>query len=158
MEGMDFFRGLALAFAVSAILAPVAHVLEMPNKLQLDGPLWLAVQQNLYRGWGPFIGAPTELGALALSVIACWRYGKDRGARRLWLSAAGAYAGMLILFFVFNAPVNAAVTGWRSDTLPADWRWFRAKWEIGHCLAAILSCGGLFATLKASGYDLPDPL
>src|SRR5262249_11261031 len=145
----DLFRGLALAFAVSAVLAPVAHVLEMPNKLQLDGPLWLAIQQNLYRGWGPFIGAPTELGALALSVIGCWRYGKDRSARRLWLSAACAYAGMLILFLVFNAPVNAAVAGWRPDTLPADWTWFRARWEIGHCLAAVLSCWGLFATLKA---------
>jgi hypothetical protein len=74
----------------------------------------------------------------------------------LW--AAAAYGGMLILFFVFNAPVNAAVTGWRSDTLPADWTWFRARWEIGHCLAAILSCGGLFAILKASRHDVADTL
>jgi hypothetical protein len=152
---MDFFRGLALAFAVSAVVAPVAHVLEMPNKLRLDGPLWLAVQQNLYRGWGPFIGAPTELGALALSAIACWRYRRHRGAQRFWLSAACAYAGMLIVFFVFNAPVNAAVAGWRADTLPADWTWFRAKWEIGHCLAAILACGGLFAVLRASRLQPP---
>jgi hypothetical protein len=27
-----------------------AHVLELPNKLALSGPLWLEVQQNLYRG------------------------------------------------------------------------------------------------------------
>jgi hypothetical protein len=147
---MDFFRGTAVAFAVSTVLAPVAHLLEMPNKLQLDGPLWLAVQQNLYRGWGPFIGAPTEIGSLALSVIACWRYNKDRRARRLWSFAACAYAGMLIVFLVFNAPVNAAVAGWRSATLPADWTWFRARWEIGHCVAAILSCGGLLATVQAS--------
>lgn len=42
-----------LAVTLSAL---TAHVLELPNKLSLDGPLWLAVQQHLYRGWGPYIG------------------------------------------------------------------------------------------------------
>jgi hypothetical protein len=58
----------ALVAAVLATLAPVAHVLELPNKLRLDGPLWLGVQQQLYRGWGPFIGAPTELAALTATL------------------------------------------------------------------------------------------
>jgi len=88
---MDFFRGLALTFAVSAMHAPVAHLFEMPNKLRLDGPLWLAVQQNLYCGWGPFIGA-TELGALVLSVIACWRYRRHRGARTLFRRTGRGFA------------------------------------------------------------------
>jgi hypothetical protein len=42
--------------AILAALPPLAHVLELPNKLALDGELWLAVQQHLYRGWGPFLG------------------------------------------------------------------------------------------------------
>ena len=58
---MHRLRLLALVVAVIALLAPAAHVLEMPNKLRIDGPLWLAVQQSLYRGWGPFVGGPAEI-------------------------------------------------------------------------------------------------
>ena len=51
-----------------AVVAPLAHVLELPNKLALDAPLWLAVQQHLYRGWGLFLGGPAEIGALATAL------------------------------------------------------------------------------------------
>jgi hypothetical protein len=50
-------------------LVKASRVANCNHKLQFDGPLWLAVQQNPYRGWGPFVGAPTELGALALSFL-----------------------------------------------------------------------------------------
>jgi len=53
---MQLLHQLNLLLAALATLAPLAHVLELPNKLRLDGPLWLAVQQQLYRGWGPFLG------------------------------------------------------------------------------------------------------
>jgi hypothetical protein len=45
------------------LAATIAHILELPNKFMLDGPLSLAVQQSLYRGWGPFIG-PFEIVAV----------------------------------------------------------------------------------------------
>ena len=35
----------------------MAHLLEQPDKLHLDGSLWLAVQQYLYDGWCPLIGS-----------------------------------------------------------------------------------------------------
>jgi len=41
---------LIIAFIVTT--GPIAHVLEMISKLTLDGPLWLEIQQHLYRGWG----------------------------------------------------------------------------------------------------------
>jgi hypothetical protein len=41
-----FLHRLALAFAVAALLAPVAHLLELSNKLRLDGALWVAVVFN----------------------------------------------------------------------------------------------------------------
>jgi len=58
-----------IAFGCLAVDASAlaAHALELPNKLALDGPLWLAVQQRLYRGWGPTLG-PFEVGA----VVAAW--------------------------------------------------------------------------------------
>jgi hypothetical protein len=139
---------LALAFAVAALLTPLAHLLELPNKLRLDGALWLAVQQHLYRGWGPLLGAPTELGALALSLILCAR----RGAR--WrLVGVGAYATMIVVFFIFNAPVNAMTAGWTAETLPPDWQVFRLQWEAGHALSAVLAGIGLAATIRAGRGD-----
>ena len=66
---MRLVRLLAFIVAILALLAPAAHVLELPNKLRLDGPLWLAVQQSLYAGWGPFICAPTEIGGSGLAVF-----------------------------------------------------------------------------------------
>lgn len=143
---MRWLRRANLAFAVFALAAPMAHVLELPNKLALDGPLWLAVQQHLYRGWGPFIGAPAEIGALAtsLSCLALTR----KGARARAMLACLCYAGMLIAFFALNAPVNAAVAGWTQATLPPNWPEYRLTWEAGHALAAALAAVALVCLLR----------
>ncbi len=141
---MISLRRANLILAVLAVFAPVAHVLELPNKMALDGPLWLAVQQHLYRGWGPFIGAPTELGALATSLALLIL---DRRSARLMLLASAAYCGMLAAFFVLNAPVNVAVSVWTPATLPVDWPAYRLRWEAGHAIAAALSLLGLAAAL-----------
>ena len=61
---MAALRTINLILAFIATTAPLAHVLELPSKLTLDGPLWLAVQQHLYRGWGAVFGS-VEIAALA---------------------------------------------------------------------------------------------
>jgi|SRR6185312_11876675 len=146
---MGILRWVNLILGIFAALAPLAHVLELPNKLALDGGLWLDVQQHLYRGWGPFLGAPAEIGALLTSLAllvarrACGR------TLRLTLVATLAYTGMLIVFFIFNAPVNAALNGWTATTLPTDWASYRLRWETGHALAAALAVVGLVALVRA---------
>ena len=42
-------RRLTLLVALAAASAPVAHLLEMPNKLGLDGGLWLVTQLFAWR-------------------------------------------------------------------------------------------------------------
>jgi hypothetical protein len=49
---MFALRTANLIIAFIATTAPIAHTLEMISKLTLDGPLWLGIQQHLYRGWG----------------------------------------------------------------------------------------------------------
>ncbi len=146
---MTFLRLPNLVFAVWATLTPLAHVLELPNKLALDGSLWLAVQQHLYRGWGPLLGAPAEIGALITSLGLL--FARRARARERWLTtvAVAAYAAMLATFFVLNAPVNDAVNGWTSASLPNDWPAYRMRWEIGHALAALMAVIGLAAVLRA---------
>ncbi|HEY1707652.1 MAG TPA: hypothetical protein VGG10_05265 [Rhizomicrobium sp.] len=143
---MRFLAWLTAAVAVMATWAPVAHVLELPNKVRLDGASWLMVQQHLYNGWGLFVGAPTELGGLLLSgflAIRTWKSGTAAG--RYSAIAAAMYAAMLACFFLFNDPVNRALNGWTTDSLPADWTGYRFRWELGHALAALFAICALVA-------------
>lgn len=78
-------RWVSVALAILVLLPPVAHVLELPNKLSLGGPLWLSIQQHLYRGWGPYLGAPSEIGALGLALVRL--FSKRRNPERRWTSS-----------------------------------------------------------------------
>ena len=147
-------RGVNLLLAAVAVTAPAAHVLELPNKLALDGPLWLAVQQQLYQGWGAVFG-PVEIAALATSLaLLALRRGHGAAARFTWV-AVTAQALMLVVFFVFNNPVNIAFSSWTVATLPADWPDYRLRWEIGHALAAVLAVTALLALIAAWRRDTP---
>jgi hypothetical protein len=129
-----------------------AHVLELPNKLALKGPLWLAVQQNLYRGWGPFIG-PFEVTAIILAWILFYLARKRRLIFGLILLASCVLTGALAVFFVLNAPVNAAFAAWTPATLPADWANYRLRWELGHALSYVLVLVAFVALLRALFLD-----
>ncbi len=146
---MRWLRWFALLTAFLACLAPMAHLLELPNKFHLDGPIWLAVQQHLYSGWGPFIGAPTEIGGLTLSLVLLVASRRSARPALFFGLAVVAYCGMLLCFFLLNAPVNEAVNRWTSETLPADWPGYRLRWEIGHALSALFALSG-FAAMGAA--------
>ncbi|MGI8841070.1 MAG: anthrone oxygenase family protein [Caulobacteraceae bacterium] len=131
-----------------ATTAPIAHVLELPNKLAFDGPLWLTTQKRLYQGWGVIFG-PVEIAALLSSVLITFLV---RAERRRFIAmgiAALAYFGMLVAFFLMNAPVNDAVNRWIPADLPADWPRYRLQWESGHAVAAALSLIALVAIIGA---------
>jgi len=145
---MTGLRWANLILAIMAALAPLAHVQEMPNKLALSGPLWLAVQQHLYRGWGPFWGGPAEIGALVTTLLLLMNRRRDRRTSRFTLIAAAAYAAMIVAFFAFNNPVNIALNRWTTATLPANWPDYRLRWETGHALAAVLSVIGLIFLVR----------
>ena len=137
-----------LILAAAAVLAPMAHVLELPSTLTLDGPLWVAIQQHLYRGWGPVIGGPIEVAALATTLALLFIRRGRRETGLLTLAAALAYCGMIVTFFVFNNPVNSAVNTWTPASYPSDWQSYRARWETGHALAALLSLFALGVLLR----------
>jgi hypothetical protein len=74
---------------------------------------------------------------------------RDPAPMRLTLVAALAYAGMIVAFFLFNDPVNAALNGWTPSSVPPDWKNYRLRWEIGHALAAILSIAAIVSLIRA---------
>jgi hypothetical protein len=145
---LRLLRSVNLVIAAIATTAPIAHVLELPNKLKLDGPLWLAVQQQIYRGWGAVFG-PVEILALLTTFALVFLRKGNRPAQRATVVAVSAYAAMLAVFFIFNAPVNAAFNSWTAATMPADWPDYRWRWELGHAWAAALSVLALLALIRA---------
>lgn len=144
---MKAFRRINLVIAFIATTAPLAHVLESISKLTLDGPLWLAIQQHLYRGWGPVFG-PVEIAALLSSAWLLFSFRNDAPLKRAYLIATICYVAMLACFFIFNDPVNAALNTWTAMTLPADWPQYRLKWELGHALAALFSVIAFVALVR----------
>jgi anthrone oxygenase-like protein len=142
-------RWISLLATAAPLGAAVAHILELPNKFALDGPLWLAVQQSLYRRWGPFI-APFEISAIAATWALAYMVRARRPAFRLTLTAALCLSAMLAVFFLFNAPVNAAFAGWTAETLPADWPEYRRQWELGHAIACVLALTAFCTLLRAA--------
>jgi len=146
---MTCLRWINLVLAIVATLPPLAHLLELPNKVALDGPMWLAVQQHLYRGWGPLLSAPAEIGALATSLVLLVVRRASDETRRLTLLAVLSYAAMIGTFFVLNAPVNEALSRWTPASLPNDWESYRLRWETGHAIAALLSGVGLVSLIRA---------
>jgi len=147
-------RWVAVACTGVVLGAASAHVLELPNKLAIDGPLWLAVQQNLYRGWGPFL-APFELVAIASAWLLAWM---SRGSRRLFVPSAFAAACIsvaLLVFFAVIAPVNDSFAGWTAATLPSDWTAYRLRWELGHALHFALVLCAFVALLRTALLSQP---
>lgn len=147
---MQTLRRINLVIAFIATTAPLAHVLEAISKLTLDGPLWLAIQQHLYRGWGPVFG-PVEISALATSAWLLFALREDVPLRRTYLIATLCYAAMLACFFIFNGPVNAALNTWTATTLPPDWSQYRLKWEAGHALAALFAVIAFVTLIRVPG-------
>ena len=121
---------VSLGCTTVALAALLAHVLELPNKLALPGPLWLAVQQNLYRGWGAILG-PFEVGA----VVSTWALVPTVNYRHPAVSPSLA---------------QRAVAVWTPQTLPADWPAYRLQWELGHALRALLCAIALGALVRAA--------
>lgn len=45
---------------------------------------------------------------------------------------------MILVLFLFNAPLNDAVIQWTPQTLSVDWSRYWLQWETGHTIATLL--------------------
>lgn len=140
------FAGLLLVTLVFGL--SFAHVMELPGKLRLDGPAWLAVQQNLYVAFGPFASVAEPL-AILLTWVSAFILRGRRPAFVLTLLAALCSTAGLVVWFLVVAPMNTLLNGWTPGTLPPDWTACRDQWERGHATHAVLF-GIAFCTLLAA--------
>jgi hypothetical protein len=140
-----FFSLLLVALTLGMTFC---HVMEIPGKLRLDGAAWLTVQHNLYVAFGT-VGAVIELLAILLTWVVVFLVRRRRPAFFWTLGAAICVTAGLVDWFLLVAPMNAALSGWTPETLPANWTSYRNQWEAGHAIHAAFFGLGFSALVAA---------
>lgn len=128
------FRFLSLVFVALALGPSLAHLLELPNKIDIGRDAYLTVQQN-YRGWALLgvIVAGALISTLVLAIL-------ERVGRRAFVLSLIAFlciVGAQVVFWTYTFPANQATANW--TMLPEGWESLRAQWEYSHAAGAVLN-------------------
>ena len=141
-------RFLSLLLTALAAGVVVRHVMSRAGKITLPGPLFIAVQNTLYRSWGKKVGA-VEIGAF-LSTLTVTVLARGKGPIfALSLASLLCLVGMMLLWAVFINPINVRVRASTSECLPADWALLRDRWHRLHAIRAIFAIIGLSSLISA---------
>jgi hypothetical protein len=127
-------RFLAVIITGLSLIAPAAHLFELPNKIGLPKAEYFVVQQ-IYSGWW-MVGLLLPLAFLANVGNAISLRG-DRTAMMLSIAAAALIVLNLIIFMLFTQPANAATQNWTVQ--PDNWETLRTQWEYSHAVNAAVN-------------------
>lgn len=133
MAILNTIRFLSVLCVALVMAAGLAHVLELPHKMELSADDYLVVQQ-IYRGWS-LLGIPAILGAVLTGILALL-VREQRAPFRYTLGAEICVVLGLAVFFVFTFPVNKETLDW--TRLPEHWDALRRIWEYSHATGAAL--------------------
>lgn len=140
-EAAFFFALLSTAVALGGALA---HLFELPNKIDLDRDAYFTVQQ-IYRGWNQlaYVLVAQLVSMLALTALS-W------SSPRLFWPALIALAGLVgaqAVFWVYTYPANVATDQWTS--IPQNWETLRDQWEYSHAAGALFQLLAMCALIVA---------
>ena len=119
---------LSLLFVALALGPAMAHLLELPNKINLSRGDYLTAQQ-IYRGWallGIIIACElVSVGTLTIKVR------HQPKAFRFALASLLCIIGTQIVFWTYTYPANQATKNW--TFLPEDWQTLLSPgtWSLG---------------------------
>jgi hypothetical protein len=158
-EGMaaQIVRFFSLLFVGLALAPGLAHVLQLPHKMNLSGDDYLRVQQ-LYAGWS-WLGL-VVLGAM-ISTFLLMVLVRDRLRQFAFACIAlGSVLVTQVIFWMFTFPVNQQTQNW--TTLPVNWMTLRDRWEYSHATAAVFDLIAfiaiVLAVLAAVGHPQDTPM
>ena len=140
--GLNTMRFMSLLFTALALAPALAHVLELPNKINLSGEDYLTVQQ-IYRGWA-LLGI-VVVGALLSTLVLTIMVRKEPEIFTLTLISFLCIVGTQVVFWVFTYPVNQKANNW--TLLPENWLELRNQWEYSHATGAGLDLIALLALI-----------
>jgi hypothetical protein len=125
---------LSLFFVALALAPAMAHLLALPNKINMPREQYLIVQQ-IYRGWA-LLGI-VVIGALLSTLTLTVVVRKPPKRFVLVLVAFLCMAGTQVLFWTFTFPANQQTHNW--TVLPGNWLALRDQWEYSHAASAGLN-------------------
>lgn len=133
---------IALFFVAVALGPALAHLLELPNKINLTREQYLTVQQ-IYRGWA-LLGI-VVFGALLSTLALTITLRHQRNAFIFALIAFLCIVGTQIVFWTYTFPANQLTNNW--TMLPENWTDLRRQWEYSHATSAGLNLLALVAMI-----------
>ena len=144
---MTIVRFLAVIVTGLAVIAPAAHLFELPGKIQMSAQDYFVVQR-IYLGWwmvGLFLPA-----ALILNLALAFVVRTDRTALVLACVAAALIVLNLAIFVVWTQPVNSVTNNWSAQL--ENWQALRTQWEYSHAVNAgvtlLAFCAATLAALR----------
>jgi hypothetical protein len=150
-------RFFSLLFVGLALAPGLAHVLQMPHKMDLSGEDYLRVQQ-LYAGWA-WLGL-VAMGALVSTFLLTVLVRERLRQFALACIALGSVFVTQVIFWAFTFPANQQTHNW--TTLPVNWMTLRERWEYSHATAAVFEViafvAVVLAVLAAIGHPEDEPM
>ncbi|HKY28389.1 MAG TPA: hypothetical protein VJM12_10670 [Pyrinomonadaceae bacterium] len=133
---------IALFFVAVALGPALAHLLELPNKINLARDEYLTVQQ-IYRGWA-LLGIVVA-GALISTLVLAVEVRRERKPFVFAIIAFLCIVGTQVVFWTYTYPANQATNNW--TMLPENWSELRQQWEYSHATSAGLNLLALIALI-----------
>lgn len=145
---------VALLSTALALGGAVAHVLELPNKIDLSRDQYFIVQ-TIYAGWNRLAYLLAIQFVSIISVIILSRH-----APRVYWPALLALLGLIaaqVVFWTTTFPANTATNNWTAA--PQNWEVLRQQWEYSHATGAafqvLAMCALIIAALARSRQQSP---
>jgi hypothetical protein len=142
-------RFFAIVLTGLALIAPAAHLFELPGKIHMAENDYFVVQR-IYLGWwmvGLLLPA-AFIADLALAIAAR----NDGSAFGLAIAAMALIAVNLVIFVIWTQPANAATQNWA--VRPDNWEALRQQWEYSHAVNAgvtfLAFCAATLAALRSA--------
>lgn len=131
---LNTVRFCSILFTALAMGAALAHLYELPNKINLSEKEYHTVQQ-IYRGWS-LLGI-VVIAALIFTLVLVIMVRNRQKLFALTLAAFLGLAGTQAIFWTLTFPVNRQTRNWTQ--LPDDWMKLRKQWEFSHAAGACLN-------------------
>jgi hypothetical protein len=152
---VQIWRLVVIMLIALSMGTALCHLLEMPAKITYDGALWLTLLQTLYPPAFGTIGAFFEVAAVITAVVLAFLVRQRRPAFAWTLLGTLCVVAAHAAFWVWVAPVNAAMAPLTPETLPADWMRLREQWEYTHAARAVLQIIALGALVFSILVEIP---
>jgi hypothetical protein len=144
MNRVNVASFVSLTLTAVVMAGAVAHLLELPAKMKLNGPEYLTVQQ-IYRGWA-LLGIVIYAALAATLVLLIMVRAQRRVLRRVVLAILCMVAAQVV-FWGYTYPVNQETSNW--TLLPEHWQQLRVRWEFSHAVGAVLQFSALTALVAS---------